>query len=192
MTNKQLYTRKVIPILNEMYAKATNVMDINQPITWDVIIKCSVFDSKNEKKHFPYFAFYMNCEEQDNIINKYCNRLPKIYVWNKWQPNEKEQFKKYIEDLHKLEFTYNDDKKMYDKMYKELCKSYNMILRCKQREAIEFNVYNISPNTNKLYVDEMRNLFVNGINNTTSNDDKAKFHLMKQFKQNIQNYYGII
>lgn len=161
MTDKKLYEERVVPALDEMYRQSTNAMGIDRELGWKDILACAV-SWRDGRKYIPYFAFYTPKETQDEILTKYTKHLKYTWRWSRRSEvgTEDENWNAYkaeLEELNKL--TDSISKKEWTKRYNELCKRYDMQYRSRDKEAIQFTVFDVSPNTNEAYVNDLKVLY---------------------------------
>lgn len=80
MRDTDLWNKRALPALNEMYGKAGNIFGSNHTFTWDDLIKYSQ-PNEDGKKQLPLFAFWYNMEDYSITVEKAVKGLHKYWYW---------------------------------------------------------------------------------------------------------------
>lgn len=154
-------------ILNEMYLAADNLLGLPK-MSFDELVKYAV--QIDDKKHIPFFAFYLDENTQKNIINKHTKYLRNVYIMSEKDPN----FENYLADVKAGLST------------KELRKKYILQKRCYDRDFISFNVFNFAPNSCYETVKKISELYL-GVRNDTTAHDRIELDILTKFIDSFDN-----
>lgn len=148
-------------ILNEMYLAADNLLGLPK-MSFDELVKYAI--QIDDKKHIPFFAYYLDENTQQNIINKHTKYLRNTYIMSDKDPN----FNDYIADVKAGLTT------------KELRKKYKLQKRCYTRDYISFNVLNFAPNACYACVKKISELYL-GVRNDATAHDRIELNILTKF-----------
>lgn len=165
MNDKEL-SKRINGAIEELYMKAESAFpDMVKPlITWENLVTVAQLNDKV----LPFMAFYLDQNEQEKIVGKYCKNLR--WTWRWPRRTEMDDNGKLIPD-REWDTHYADREKMWERLEKkeitlkqfnawmaEEAKKYGMQHRCYDAEKIRFNVYDIAPNGNRESFEEYKRL----------------------------------
>ena len=163
MNRKELVKRFEEGLL-EMYNQAENAAGIKMHFeSYDDLInhlqckKHDIFDRRTVVV-LPYSAFYLDNEIQHEIVQKAIKGCR--YYWRypgKIPIGGDKKFDNYVKELKQYEQEKSSLSRWFrKKRMDEIIKKYNLQHRSYEAESIEFELWNISPNTNKESFDQYK------------------------------------